>query len=156
MELPDLSGWTRSALRPLPETDFGFSVAYDHPGVAVTLYQYARSYEEIPDGIGEAVRSEIEGAEEAIQQAVQFGAWDGADKVESGERKLGESEAVALWSHHALTVQGREVSSHTFIWGHNKRIFKVRSTGDKLESPQENAALMEILTAFGKACTNDF
>jgi len=153
IKLPELEQWTASALRPLPQRDFGFSVAYDHEtDFAVTLYHYTRGYEQIPNGVGRIVANEMTGANDAIQQAVEYGVWDSAKIVGNGEKGLGDSNHTALWSCHILTTGGRKVRSHTFVWAYNNRIFKIRATGHELDSESEGMALNEFLTEIGNAC----
>lgn len=145
------AGWTRSKVRPLPPSDNGFSVAYEHEsGLAVTLFQYTRGLAVVPEALDStALQEEMQGAKDGIQQAAQAGYWQVAKEVESGIVPLGDSSMKALWSQYQLTANGMTFASDIYMWSHSNTFFKLRCTcrNDDVRSNQE--VLHGLLTALG-------
>lgn len=152
--LPELAGWVRSEPRPLPREDHGFSVAYDHrTGVSVTLYQFTRGLQVIPEDLsGGPIQDEMKWAKSGIEQAVKFGYWEAATEQKSGVVPLGNSAKLALWSRYVLVDNGVAVPSDTYVWAYENTLFKVRCTGGSENSEEETKVLSELLTALGVAC----
>ncbi|MDB2685947.1 hypothetical protein N9Y42_01940 [Mariniblastus sp.] len=152
--LPTLSGWSKSEKRPLPPTDHGFTIAYDHEesGLAVTLYQFTRGLTSIPNDVNSTiVKEEMAGAKMGIQQAVQFGAWQSAKEIKSEIIQLGESEQQALWSQYELTVDGELLASDIYVWAQANTIFKIRSTSHSKDAESNHAVIEPLLTALGSS-----
>ena len=145
------AGWTKSEPLPLAPEDHGFTIAYDHEsGLAVTLYQFTRGHQSIPNDLDSPiVKDELEKAKRGIEQARDLGYYQAAKEVDSKTVKLGDSEQKALWSLFQLTVDGKTIGSDIYVWSKNNTLFKLRCTsrGDESESNQE--ILKPLLTVLG-------
>jgi hypothetical protein len=150
IELPSPGEWTRTSMRSYADEDDGFSVGYEHPsGLTVTLYQYTRGHDQIPDDLNsEIVQHDMSEAKKAVGEAVSLGVWEAADEVESAITHLGSSRQEALWTRFKLRVRGEAADSEIFIWSHANRLFKVRATSHT----ENKEAFTELLTAIGDAC----
>ena len=152
--LPTLAGWSKSKPRPLPPTDHGFTVAYDHKksGLTVTLYQFTRGLRSIPNDVNSAIiRKEMEGAKNGIEQVVQLGVWQAAKEIKSETVQLGNSQQRALWSQYELTVDGEVKASDIYVWAQANSIFKIRCTAESDDAESNQAVLAPLLTALGSA-----
>jgi hypothetical protein len=144
-------GWTRTEPRPLPPADNGFTVGYEHEsGLAVTVYQYTRGLEAIPDELSApAVQEVFQLAKSGIEQAVQLGYWKAANEVASDIVPLGDSSQKALWSQYNLTMDGMTLTSDIYVWSHANTFFKLRCTCRFEEEKSRQEILRPLLTAFG-------
>jgi hypothetical protein len=153
IELPTPDGWTKAKPKPLPPTDHGFTIAYDHAtGPMVTLYQYTRGLTTIGDEVpSPALDEELRRAKDGIEQAVQFGVWQSAKEKSSGIVSLGDSKQKALWSQHELAVNDETVISDTYVWACGNAFLKMRATGRPGQKPGVPDPLRSLLTALGDA-----
>lgn len=148
-------GWAATEQRPLPPSDNGFTVGYEHEsGLTVTLYQFTRGLSTIPsEPDSQAVQEEMERAKSGIQQAVQLGYWQAAKEAESDIVALGDSSQKALWSRYQLTVEGMTLLSDIYVWSRADTFFKIRCTCRSADINSNQAALRPLLTAFGSPIT---
>lgn len=144
-------GWRRSETRSLPPEEHGFTVKYEHEsGLAVTLYQYTRGLESIPNDVySDFVNAEMQGAKSGIQLAVEYGLWQSAEEVKTEVVPLGDSSLQAMWSQYLLGRNGVIVVSDIYIWTHQNTIFKIRSTSRSEDVDSNQDVLKPLLTAFG-------
>jgi hypothetical protein len=157
IELATPDGWARTEPRPLPPSDNGFTVGYEHEsGLAVTLYQFTRGLAVIPVELDStAVQEEMQHAKSGIEQAVQLGYWQAAKEVESGVVPLGDSPQKALWSRYHLTENGVTRVSDIYVWSHANTFFKLRCTCRTEDVAPTQAVLHPLLTAFGSPLVSE-
>ena len=148
-------GWSKTETRPLPPADHGFTVAYEHEsGLAVTLYQFTRGHNSIPNDVNSSlVKEEMQHAKNGIEQAVQLGYWQAADETESTTLQLGDSQQQALWSQYHLTVDGMVLASDIYVWAQTNTLFKLRCTCRSENVASNQAVLGPLLTALGSSGT---
>ncbi|MFO0976615.1 MAG: hypothetical protein U0996_09475 [Planctomycetaceae bacterium] len=150
-------GWTRTEPRPLPPSDNGFTVGYEHEsGLTVTPYQFTRGLNVVPNELDSAaVQEEMQRAKSGIEQAVQLGYWHEAREVNSGTVGLGDSSQKALWSQYNLTVDGATLASDIYVWSHADTFFKLRCTCRTEDVGSNQTVLQPLLTAFGSPIVGD-
>ena len=153
IELPTPAGWQHFEPRPLPISDDGLSVAYEHEdGITVTLYQYTRGMKTIPAGTSSVTAAELSRAKNGIKEMISLKLWDTAQETDSGDTSVGTSLLQAAWSRHELTKEQQELVSDIYVWGSRNRIFKLRATGNASHLETYDTALQSLLTALGNAC----
>lgn len=151
IELVTPSGWSKTETRALPPEDHGFTVAYEHESVlAVTLYQFTRGLNAIPDDVNSPLlNEEMQQAKNGIEQAVQLGYWQSAKETEFKIVKLGDSKQQALCSKYHLAVDDMVLASDIYIWAKKNTFFKIRCTSRSEDVLSNQAVLDPLLTALG-------
>ncbi len=144
-------GWTKSETRPLPTDDHGFTVAYEHEsGAAVTLYQFTRGLNSIPDDVtSEPVREEMNRARRGIEQSVELGYYQYAKLYTSDTVALGDSNRKALWAQYHLTIDELKVVSDIYVWSYANTFFKLRCTSRSEDVVSNHEVLGPLLTSLG-------
>ena len=151
-ELPKPDGWNVGDPRAFAAEQAGFSVAYNMPDplMTVTLYQFNRGLDSIPDDVeSEAIKEEMAGVHDAIQQAKRLGYYDKAEEKAAKTITLGESKVKALWCRYLIEKRGEQTNSQCFVTTSNNRFIKIRVTFEDSEKAQEK--LNELIAEFGKA-----
>ena len=144
-------GWTKSETRPLPTDDHGFTVAYEHEsGASVTLYQFTRGLNSIPDDVtSEPVREEMNRARRGIEQSVELGYYQSAKLYTSDTVALGDSNRKALWAQYHLTIDELKVVSDIYVWSYANTFFKLRCTSRSEDVVSNHEVLGPLLTSLG-------
>ncbi len=151
--IPEVDGWIMREPSTLPPEDHGFTVAYNHPTMVVTLYHYTRNQASISDDPeGASAKFEMAEAEAGIQSAVELGMWQKAEKVGASVTQLGTSPTMALWSRHQLTDEGDLRTSDTYVWIFKNTVLKLRCTTRSETSTVEQEMMAHLLTEIGNAC----
>jgi hypothetical protein len=159
LPFPDVEGWTRTDLRPLPkQSGGGYSVAYNsaEPRVTVTVYVFNRGRATIPADLADPVLTkEFEDTKNAIHEAKRQGVYKEAQEESSGQSRLGPAPTApkTLHARFLIGINGRTARSDIHLLSHQNQFVKVRATrtpdpdkptDDKLD--RLYAALAKMLT----------
>ncbi len=112
----------------------GVSVAYNGPGVTVTIYVYTMGMKTIPADLrSSTLKMHLKQATGDIVSAGEEGHYSNVKKISDGEAAWG-SDATGTTSLHAsysYTQRGRDRLSHLYLMGYRNHFLKVRFTYDK-------------------------
>lgn len=135
VDLPEVDGLTRTKPRTFPDPRLGYSVAYQAPGVAVSVYVYDKGVAGIPAGAGgEVIRKEARQAADDIRTAQKQGGYKSVKEVGKEEVvRLGKGkdapEAVRR-RFEVVRAEGDETRSDVYVTGYKGHFVKVRVTYD--------------------------
>lgn len=151
LELPQPKYWLLSEPRSMG-VSHGFSVAYQHAfGPKVTLYQYTRDIEGIPNDIdSEVVLNELNESAKGVLQLPKLMNTQ-IKLLETEQCKLGDSEQRSHHNRYQLGEDDDLRRTDLFVWSCRGTFFKLRATWSR-DSPAAQKVFDELLTAIGNAC----
>jgi hypothetical protein len=131
LPFPEVKGWKRLPPRQLPPPGDGYSIGYNGPETAVTIYVYNRGLAKVPDDLSsEVVRREMTGAKEAVHEAKRLGYYEEVKEEAAGTGTLGgrKEGRKALYARYRIKVRKEEVRSEIYILPYRNHFLKIRVT----------------------------
>jgi hypothetical protein len=151
IDFPDVKGFTRGKVQTFPKAELGYSVPYDAPGLAVTVYVYNFGLKKIPDGAkSDEVKDEMKRAVADLDRAQQAGLYKSVKEVGKEEAvALGKGKDAPAALRRQFEVERKDgvKSSAIYVVGYKDHFVKLRITHnpDDKDAADKIAALLEAL-----------
>ncbi len=131
----------------------GVSVAYDGPGITVTVYVYTMNMKFIPTGLNSLVlRDNFSQAVWDIERMGELGRYSDVKRISDGEVSW-DASGKGVTSHHAFYSywqNGRDRLSHLYLMGFRNHFFKIRFTYDEDRQKYAERIRSEMLLEFSR------
>lgn len=151
IEWPDVKGFTRGKVQTFPKAELGYSVAYDTPGLAVTIYVYNLGLKKIPDGAkSDEVKDEMKRTVADLDRAKQAGLYKSVKEIGKEETvALGKVKGAPSALRRQFEVERKDgvKLSAIYVTGYKDHFVKIRITHnpDDKEAADKIATLLEVL-----------
>ncbi|MDP3259705.1 MAG: hypothetical protein Q8M34_03845 [Thermodesulfovibrionales bacterium] len=126
----------------------GVSVAYDRPGITVTLYIYTFGFKSIPSDLSSpALRTHFAQVMQDIYEVEKRGYYKFVNKTAEGITFLRTDKTgpQALFASFSYVQNGIERLSRVYLLGHKQHFVKIRFTYDKSVQAQTEGKLTAFL-----------
>jgi hypothetical protein len=151
IDFPDVKGLTRGKVETFPKVELGYSVAYNAPGFAGTVYVYNLGLKKIPDGVkSDEVKGELKRAVDDLDRAKQAGLYKSVKEVGKEEAvPLGKGKDAPSALRRQFEVERKDgvKLSEVYVTGYKDHFVKIRITHDPddKKAADKIAALLEAL-----------
>lgn len=126
----------------------GISVAYNGPGITVTIYLYTLGLDTVPADLDSPLLNKhFKDSARDVQRAGELGYYEKVRSLPEG-RSTWSSRPDATRSLHArfsYTQRGVERLSHLHLLGFKNHFLKIRYTHDEAVTPNAEAVLTKLL-----------
>lgn len=156
-ELPEIKGWEKAdAANSENPDDYIVNYQSDKAG-KVTVYIYTGGVKNIPNGVmDKVIADEMEGAKGAIAQLEEVGIYTDVKSEETKTINLSgkNGKLKTLYTHYNLKAKGTPLVSDIYLFGHQSKFIKIRSTRLQDQETSGQAAVTELLTELEKYFSN--
>lgn len=131
----------------------GISVAYNSPGITVTVYLYTMGMDAIPDNLQSPIlQDHFKQAATDIERAGEQGYYFSVTKLSEGEVTwdVARTATTSLHSSYSYTQREQDRLSHLYLMGFRNHFLKIRFTYDKEIQQAAEKAQTEFLAAFSQ------
>jgi hypothetical protein len=149
---PEVNGWKRGDVSPLPTDDDGVFVHYDSPSSEwMTVYIYRRGAT-AKNNLSGVAKEEFEDAKDALRTVTAAGMYSDLKESTSGTTVLGEPGFTRKALHAAMSFRAQQtpLTADLYVFPYRGYVVKLRVTRLAELGSETDAAHAELLSAINK------